>query len=98
MLLKDLLAALSNNSTLSITLIDDNDNILITFNAAGYNTISSDLGERKVKRVKIVSTTSVTIAVEDAENNTTPTTDDTNTDPDNTNPSNPTTDPDPSNP
>lgn len=85
MILKNLLAALSNNSAVNITLIDDNDNILITFGAPGYNTISDDLGNRTVKRVKIVTGNQVTIAVEDPDNSS-------STDP-STDPVDPSTDP-----
>ena len=97
MTLKDLLAAMSNNSNVSITLIDDNDNVLITFGAPGYNTISADLGARKVKRIKIVTSNQVTIAVEDAENSSTDNTNTTPTDPSNTDPTDP-SNTDPSNP
>lgn len=88
MILKNLLAALSNNSAVNITLIDDNDNILITFGAPGYNTISDDLGNRIVKRVKIVTGNQVTIAVEDPDNSSST---DSSTDPvdPSTDPSNP---------
>lgn len=67
MILSDLLAALSSNTGVSITLMDDNDNALITFNAAGYGAVESDLGSRKIKRIKINTANSVTISVEDAE-------------------------------
>lgn len=89
MKLKDLLATLSNNSTVNITLIDDNDNILITFVAPGYGTISDDLGNREVKWIKINTGNQVTIAVQEA-NNSSSTTD----------PTDPSTDPstDPTNP
>ena len=92
MKLKDLLAALANNQTVNITLIDDNDNILITFGAPGYSTISDDLGNRDVKWIKIVAGNQVTIAVQEANNSSS------NTDP--TDPSTDPTDPntDPTNP
>lgn len=96
MKLTALLAALSSNVNVIITLIDDNDNILVSFGAPGYNTISEDLGNRKVKRVKIVTGTQVTVAVEDPETvePTTPEEPDTTTttdpvDPTNTDPTNP---------
>ncbi len=90
MTLSELLTALSSNTNVNITLMDDADNQLITFNAAGYGAVESDLGTRKVKRIKISSGTSVVISVEDAET-TEPTTDPT---------SDPSSDPsgDPSNP
>lgn len=88
MKLKDLLAALSNNSTVNITLIDNNDNVLITFGAPGYSTISDDLGNREVKWIKINTGNQVTIAVQEANNSS------------NTDPTDPSTDPstDPTNP
>ena len=70
MKLSALLAALSSNVNVVVTLIDDNDNILVSFGAPGYGTISEDLGNRVVKRVKIVTGTQVTVAVEDAETTT----------------------------
>lgn len=67
MVLSELLTAISNNTNVNVTLMDDSDNALITFNAAGYGAVKSDLGTRRVKRIKISSGTSVTISVEDAE-------------------------------
>lgn len=68
MILSDLLVALSNNMDVNITLMDDSDNKLITFNASGYGAVESDLGNRKVKRIKIEPALSVVIAIEDPEN------------------------------
>ena len=85
--LKDTLAVLANNQAVNITLIDDNDNILITFGAPGYNTISDDLGNREVKWIKVTTSNQLTIAVQEANNSS------------NTDPTDPSTDPtDPSNP
>lgn len=67
MKLTDLLAALSSNANVNVTLIDGNDNPMITFNAAGYGAVENDLGTRTVKRIKITSGTAVTISIEDAE-------------------------------
>lgn len=67
MILSDVLAALSNNTGVNITLMDDSDNTLITFNAAGYGAVESDLGTRNVKRIKINTANSVTVSIEDAE-------------------------------
>lgn len=63
MLLKDLLAALSSNANVNITLMDNNDNTLITFVASGYASIESDLGDRTVNTVKVNSSTSMTITL-----------------------------------
>lgn len=68
MILSETLAALSNNTAVNITLLDDADNQVITFNAAGYAAVESDLGTRKVKRIKINSGTSVAISMEAADN------------------------------
>ena len=67
MKLADLLAALSNNTNVDITLLDSKDIKLITFNAAGYVAVESALGKRDVKRIKITSATNVFISVEDEE-------------------------------
>jgi hypothetical protein len=75
MKLADLLAALSSNTNTSIVLLDSNDNEMITFKAAGYASVNSELGEREVKRIKIatpsysVTSISIRISVEDAANN-----------------------------
>lgn len=66
MILSDLLSALSSNANVNVTLLDSNDNNLITFNAAGYAAVESDLGKRTVKRVKINTAQQVTISVDDA--------------------------------
>lgn len=66
MTLSDLLVALANNVGVNITLMDDNDNLIITFGAGGYAAIESDLGSRAVKRIKIESSKDVTVAIEDA--------------------------------
>ena len=65
MKLSDLLAALSNNTGVNIVLMDDTDNQLITFGAAGYASLESDLGDRIVKRVKISNAKEVVISLED---------------------------------
>lgn len=66
MTLSDLLVALANNQKLYITLTDKNGDTLITFNAAGYESVESDLGSRGINRIKIESPTAVTIVLEDA--------------------------------
>lgn len=67
MKLADLLAALSNNENVDVTLLDSKDIKLITFNAAGYVAVESELGKRTVKRIKITSATNIFVSVEDAE-------------------------------
>lgn len=66
MKLSDLLAALSGNKNLYISLLDDSDNPIITFDAAGYDAVDSDFDERIVKRVKINTPTQITVSLEDA--------------------------------
>jgi len=66
MILSDLLVALANNQKLYITLNDKSGNELITFKAAGYTSVESDLGAREVNRIKIDSPNAVAITLEDA--------------------------------
>lgn len=68
MQLSDLLVALSGNKNLYITLMDDNDKALITFNAEGYESVEGDLGSRTVKRIKVTSPSTMSISLEDATN------------------------------
>ena len=63
MTLGALLAALSSNTNVNITLMDSNDTALITFVASGYASIESDLGSRTVSTVKVNSSTSITITL-----------------------------------
>lgn len=70
MTLIETLAALSNNTNVNITLVDDQDNQLITFNAVGYQSVESDLGARVVKYIKVSSGTLLTIALKEANGNT----------------------------
>lgn len=72
MILSETLAALANNTAVNITLLDDQDNQVIQFNAAGYEAIESDLGTRTVKRIKVSSGTSVSISMEAADNSNDP--------------------------
>lgn len=66
MKLSDLLVALSNNKKLYVTLLDDNDTELITFNAEGYAAVEGDLGDRIVKRIRLTSPSTMSISIEDA--------------------------------
>lgn len=67
MTLSQALAALAGNTSVNITLIDDNDAVLITFGAAGYESIESDLGVKVVKYIKINSAKEVVIAIKEPE-------------------------------
>lgn len=64
--LSDLLAALANNTTASITLLDSADNKIITFNAAGYEAVEGDITARKVKSIKVTPAQAISITIEDA--------------------------------
>lgn len=65
MKLSGLLTALGNNQNLKITLLNSNDIKLIEFFASGYALIESDLANKEVKRIKIITATDVYISVED---------------------------------
>ena len=65
--LSDLLAALANNTTASITLLDSADNKIITFNAAGYEAVEGDITARKVKSIKVASAQSISINPKDTD-------------------------------
>jgi len=66
MTLTQLLVALANNAKLYITLTDKEGVALITFNAAGYQSVESDLGSRVVKKITIGSPAEVSVMLEDA--------------------------------
>lgn len=65
MTLSDLLVALSENNGQYITLVDG-ENELITFNAAGYGSVESDLGERTVDKIVIADPRNVKILLVEA--------------------------------
>ena len=67
MKLSDLLKALAYNTTLNITLVDSEEVELITFNAVGYKAVESELGKKKVKKVKVTSATTLTIVLDEEE-------------------------------
>ena len=64
MTLTAVLTALANNAGVSITLMDAEGNVLITFMAPGYGSIESDLGERIVKRITVKSAKELTVTLE----------------------------------
>ena len=61
MTLQNLLPTLSKNASLNITLIDSDDTNLITFNAAGYTSVESDLFSRTVNRITVESNKSIVV-------------------------------------
>ena len=68
MKLGELLEALGANGAnpdVNVTIIDNNDVKLITYNAAGYGSIESDLSAKKVKKILINSMTAVTVYIDD---------------------------------
>lgn len=66
MVLSDVLKALSGNVSLNVTLIDNDDNTLITFGVVGFAGVESDIQAREVKKIKIESSTSAIITIDDA--------------------------------
>lgn len=76
MKLSSLLTALGNNQDLKLTLLNSNDIKMIDFNASGYKLIAeSDIGDKEVKRIKIISATEMYISVEDNDDTEEPTVD-----------------------
>lgn len=65
MKLSDVLKALAGNENLTITLVDSDSVKLISFNAAGYESVESDLQEHEVKRIQLTNTKEVTIVIGD---------------------------------
>ena len=66
MALSEVLAALANNAGVSITLMDAEGTVLITFMAPGYGSIESDLGERIVKRITVKGAKELIVTLEAA--------------------------------
>ena len=68
MKLIDVLTALGTgniNPKVDVTILDNTDNVLITYGSGGYASVESDLGDRVVKQIKINSATLVTVAISD---------------------------------
>lgn len=66
MKLSDVLKALANNANVSVTLVDKDENTLVTFGVAGYESIESDLQLHEVVKIKIVGSKEVTLILGDA--------------------------------
>ena len=62
MTLSDLLVALAGNTKQFITLVDG-ETSLITFNAAGYASVESDITERTVETITIVDPNNIKIVL-----------------------------------
>ena len=70
MTLRSLLEALSINANITITLIDENDANIISFNAPGYAAVEDTLLDGyEVKRIKISSSSAVMIFIGQITNN-----------------------------
>ena len=64
MTLNELLAALVDNENLNIEIIEtvsEEDNVIIEFEAPGYEALSSELLARTVDKVKIIAQTGVSL-------------------------------------
>ena len=67
MKLIDLLTALGSdniNPKVNVTILNNDDTELITYNSGGYASVESDLGTKKVKRIKVNSATLVTVSID----------------------------------
>lgn len=67
MTLSNLLPALAGNSVLNITLLDKTGKSIITFNAAGYEAIENDLAAYTVTNIDVISSSSISVTVEETE-------------------------------
>ena len=66
MKLIDLLEAMGKddiNPKVNVTILDNADKPLITYGSSGYESVESDLGTKKVKRVKVNSATLITVSI-----------------------------------
>lgn len=66
MRLADLLKAMRANDKVNITLIDSEDNVLITFNCKGWEAVESDIQSRMVNKIKVDTDKLVLVYIEDA--------------------------------
>lgn len=66
MTLENLLTTLSKNDMLSITLVDNNEEKLITFNVGGYANVENDLFVKIVNKITVESNKSIIIKIVDA--------------------------------
>lgn len=65
MKLSDVLKALAANNGMTISIVNADDENLISFNAAGYESVESDLQEHEVKKIQITSAKEVKIIIGD---------------------------------
>ena len=66
MVLAELLKTMRVNDKVNITLIDSDDNILITFNCKGYEAVESDIQKRAVSKIKVDTEKLILVYIEDA--------------------------------
>ena len=72
MKLIDLLTAMGRdniNPKVNVTVFDNDNNSLITYNAGGYSWVESDLGPKKVKKVQIASAQLVNVFIDKEDDN-----------------------------
>ena len=65
MKLSDVLKALAANNGMTVSIFNADDENLISFNAAGYESVESDLQEHEVKKIQITSAKEVKIIIGD---------------------------------
>lgn len=68
MKLIDLLTAMGKdniNPKVNVTVYDNDNNALITYNAGGYSWVESNLGTKKVKKMQIASVQLVNVFIDD---------------------------------
>ena len=66
MILSDFLKTMRANDKVNITLIDSDDNVLITFNCKGYEAVESDIQKRVVNKIKVDTEKLILVYIEDA--------------------------------
>ena len=67
MKLIDLLTAIGKdnvNPKVNVTVYDNDNNALITYNAGGYSWVESELGPKKVKKVQIASVQLINVFID----------------------------------
>lgn len=66
MILAEFLKTMRANDKVNITLIDSDDNVLITFNCKGYEAVESDIQKRVVNKIKVDTEKLILVYIEDA--------------------------------
>jgi hypothetical protein len=68
MALSSLLPLLASNNTVTITLVSKTGDVIIKFNAPGWEAIESDLGAYLVTSIAVNTKTDIGIVIEENEN------------------------------